>query len=625
MKRIASIQPTSLSWQPLLLNGLIALIGGVGLFLVSIVLANLFLSVTYSGRIYPKVRVGGVDVSGLSLEQARQKIEQNLLYSQKGRIILQDNERVWAFAPSEVGFFLDAQQSALVAYRLGREGDLWTRLFTPLQIWLRGASLSPRMTYDERKALAVLQAIAAEINVPTVEASLQIRDLEVQALPGRVGRSLDYESSLTSLRNQLLTLTDGIVRLSVKEQPPEILDLSSQAETVRAILRSALVLQVPAMGEEETREWRFEPAELVRMLKIERLQTSSGATVRIGFQEELLQAQLEKIAKETNRSPENARFIFNDETRQLEVIQTAIIGRTLNIPKSLQTIEQKLLQGEHRIELVMDTKPPQIGDTVTAEQLGIRELVSSYTSYFYGSSAERIQNIQTAAARFHGVLVAPGETFSMAEKLGDVSLDNGYAEALIIYGDRTIKGVGGGVCQVSTTLFRTAFFGGYPIIERHSHAYRVSYYEQTRSGGIDTSLAGLDATVFVPVVDFKFKNDTPYWLLMETYVNAPARTLTWKFYSTSDGRVVEWQTSGLQFIVEPPEPLFQENPELAPNEIRQIDWAAEGADVTILRTVYKDGQIYFQDQFKTHYLPWRAVYEYGPGTAPEVLAAFLNN
>ena len=107
----------------------------------------------------------------------------------------------------------------------------------------------------------------------------------------------------------------------------------------------------------------------------------------------------------------------------------------------------------------------------------------------------------------------------MASAIGDITLDNGFAEALIIIGGQTIKGVGGGVCQVSTTLFRTAFFAGFPIVERYAHAYRVGYYEQRSNGSHDPSLAGLDATVYVPLVDFKFQNDTPYWLLMETYVN----------------------------------------------------------------------------------------------------------
>jgi len=245
--------------------------------------------------------------------------------------------------------------------------------------------------------------------------------------------------------------------------------------------------------------------------------------------------------------------------------------------------------------------------------LGIRELVSSQTSYFRGSNAERMTNIQIAAERFHGVFVPPGATFSMGEILGDVTLDNGFAEAWIIYGGRTIKGVGGGVCQVSTTLFRTAFMAGFPIVERHSHAYRVSYYEQTVSGR-DPLLAGLDATVYFPLVDFKFVNDTPYWLLMETYFNASAQSLTWKFYSTSDGGSVTFDSSGPRKIVSAPTPLFELNPELKKNEIKQVDWAADGADATIVRTVWKNGAVYFTDTFTTHYEPWQAVCQYGPET-----------
>ncbi len=126
----------------------------------------------------------------------------------------------------------------------------------------------------------------------------------------------------------------------------------------------------------------------------------------------------------------------------------------------------------------------------------------------------------------------------MAEALGDVSLENGYAEALIIYNGRSITGVGGGVCQVSTTLFRTALYGGYPIVERHEHAYRVFYYEQNATGH-DSDLAGEDATVYVPLVDLKFTNDRPTWLLMETYFRQNTQSLEWKFYSGEDGRIAE--------------------------------------------------------------------------------------
>ena len=127
--------------------------------------------------------------------------------------------------------------------------------------------------------------------------------------------------------------------------------------------------------------------------------------------------------------------------------------------------------------------------------------------------------------------------------------------------------------------------------------------------------------MYFPLVDFKFTNDTPYWLLMETFVNVPARTLTWKIYSTSDGRSVTWDTTGPQNVVPAPEPVYEENPDLKANEIKQVDYAAEGADVTVTRTVWRDGQLYFTDQFQTHYEPWAAVCQVGPGSdSPKKLA-----
>ena len=159
----------------------------------------------------------------------------------------------------------------------------------------------------------------------------------------------------------------------------------------------------------------------------------------------------------------------------------------------------KLRAGEHNMALAVDYSDPPVTDSMTGEQLGITELVQSTTSYFRGSSKSAHAEYRDGlGSKFHGLLVAPGETFSMAEAIGDISLDNGYAEALIIFGGRTIKGVGGGVCQVSTTLFRNGFFAGFPVVERYPHAYRVGYYEQNAQAATTPNLAGLDATVFVP-------------------------------------------------------------------------------------------------------------------------------
>jgi vancomycin resistance protein YoaR len=592
----------------------LAIVGGAALLLLFFLAIIVGFDSVYAGQIYPGISVAGLDLSRMAPDEAATRLAEHIRYAESGKIVFRDGEKVWIARPADVGLFLDPENSAMAAYNRGRQGNPVYRVLSQFEAWYFGVDLPPQFVYDERIARSYLESIAALVNKPAMEASLSVNGVDVSVQPGQVGRTLDVAATLAPLEAQLRSLSDGILPLEIVESPPAILDVSEQAEIARKILSAPLTLHLPEAQEGDPGPWTFEPQNLAGMLTIQRVESPQGALYQVGLNAEGLRSFLKDQASGLARTASNARFIFNDETRQLEVIQPAVIGRALDVDATIETINRELAQGQHDIDLAVEFTPPAVADDATAEQLGITELVSEQTTFFYGSSAARLQNIETAASRFHGVLVAPGETFSMAQVMGDVSLDNGYAEALIIFGNRTIQGVGGGVCQVSTTLFRTVFFGGFPVVERYPHAYRVSYYELNAANQIDSSMAGLDATVFVPVVDFKFTNDTPNWLLMETYTNARGRSLTWKFYSTSDGRSVTWDTSGLRNIVEPPEPLYQENDELAKGETRQVDWAVEGADVDVVRTVSRDGQVLYQDEFRTHYLPWRAVIEYGPGT-----------
>ena len=360
--------------------------------------------------------------------------------------------------------------------------------------------------------------------------------------------------------------------------------------------------------------WTYDIPVLANMLAVSVAENNGAAELRVGLEPASLRKSLTDLKVLVDRTPQNARFVFNDSTGQIEPISVSAIGRSMDVEASITAVNEALLRGEHTVTLAVSEEQPSVADTATGAELGVTQLVGAQTTYFYGSSEARIQNITAAAEKYHGLLVAPGETFSMGSVLGDVSLENGFAEALIIYGGRTIKGVGGGVCQVSTTLFRTVFMAGFPVVERYSHAYRVSYYEMDAGGSVDTQFAGMDATVYFPLVDFKFQNDTPYWILMETYVNVGARTITWKLYSTSDGRSVTWETTGPTNKVDPPEPVFEENSDLDEGEIKQVDYAAEGADVVVTRTVWRGGLVYFTDEFQTHYQPWSAVCQFGPGT-----------
>jgi vancomycin resistance protein YoaR len=622
MKTNTAIQQVVPTQAPALLKVLVSLAGGMLVFLLLLSLAGFGYEAYFSERIFPGVSVSGIDLSGMEPVEAAVKLAQNINYPENGQIVFEDTSqtadiRVWQVRPHELGLSFDLEETISQAYSLGRNGNPIRRSIEQVTAWYGGRDLPPVMNYDEYVARAYLSGMGAQIDRPMVEASLEIQGVDVIARDGQVGRQLDLAQTMIPLERHLTSMTDGLLPLVIAEIHPVIMNVSEAAEEVRRIIREPLVISVPEAGEGDPGPWTLEREQLVEMVAIERVASGIDGEQQV-FLVRLdvgkLRPILEEAAGKLARTPVNARFIFNDDTHQLDLMEPAVIGRALNIEATLKSIESELFLGNHQLPLVLDTTNPQVTSDASAEQLGIRELVSQHTSYFYGSSGPRIQNIQIAAARFHGILVAPGETFSMAEVMGDVSLDNGYAEALIIFGDRTIEGVGGGVCQVSTTLFRTAFLGGYPIVERHPHAYRVGYYEQTASGNINPNFAGLDATVYVPVVDFKFVNDTPHWLLMETYVNAKARKITWNFYSTSDGRKVEWDTTGLRNVVEPPAPKYIENKKLGKGEIRQVDWAVEGADVTVTRVVYRGGEVYLKDAFTTHYQPWRAIYEFGPGT-----------
>ena len=574
--------------------------------------------VVYAERIYPGVYVQNMDLSGLTQEEARDRLEDALAYTYQGNLTFTYGEKSWQAHPIDLGYLIDPAFSAQQAYDYGRKGWLPGNLVEISQAWFTGVQLPPVAFYDERISQRFVQSMAEEINQPVLEASLALEDAEVVVRRGQVGRELEIDGTLALIDIAFSQMQDLEVELPVVETEPIILDVAPQAELAREILSEALVLTAPVV-DGETGSWTIPSADLAAMLTVSPVENGDGETTdyEVGLNDTLFDVYLRSLAPDLEVNPVNARFIFNDDTRQLEVIQPAVIGRSLDIPASIAAIDTELKAGGHRVGLLFTSRQPEVTDSATAEELGITELVQQETSYFYGSDPARVQNIQKASSEFHGLLIPPGATFSMADTLGNISLENGYAEALIIYGGQTIQGVGGGVCQVSTTLFRTTFFAGFPIVERHAHAYRVGYYEMRPDGSKDPNLAGLDATVFVPIVDFKFTNDTDHWLLMETYMGS--YNLTWKFYSTNDGRTVSWQTTGPTNIIPAPDPLYRENPELEKGEIKKVDYAADGAEISITRTVYKNDSVHFSDSFYTKFRPWQAIFEYGPGTEiPEI-------
>ena len=591
----------------------IAFILGVGLLLAILILSAVILKYErdYADKIHPGVTVAGVDLSGLTLGQAVVNLNANLTYGRLGQLHFSNGQDNWVYTPDDLGFSYDPVEVANAAFDIGRSKGTMVNLGEQLKARNQGIDITPSIVYNQAKAYNVIQGLAAQTNIPLVEPNISLDSTTVNVITGQAGRTVDVQATLRNIEPFLLLQQSGNVPMVIKEQTPLSVNVEDTAQLAETILSQAFTVN-PADDTAGQGPWTIEPEALASLLTIEQKSIEGNRTYALTLNRPALVAYISSIAPALQNDPVNARMMFNDDTRQLELIANAVAGGSVDIEKSVDSILEKLQNGEHQASLVMQMVEPAVKDTSTAAELGITELVAETTSYYYGSAAARIQNIRAAAANFHGVMVGPGEVFSMAEYLTDISLDNGYAEAPIIVGDQTVDGIGGGICQVSTTVFRNAFYGGFPIVERHPHAYRVGYYEQQSNGWVDNSLAGLDATVYVPLVDFKFRNDTPYWLLMETY---PTDTsLTWKFYSTSDGREVDWWTTGITDVVTPPDPIYREDPDLPSGTIKQVDWPVNGATVEVYRTVTVNGTVTLQDTIRTNYVAWPAGYTYGPGT-----------
>lgn len=238
-----------------------------------------------------------------------------------------------------------------------------------------------------------------------------------------------------------------------------------------------------------------------------------------------------------------------------------------------------------------------------ANNFGIEELIALGKSDYTHSIPGRIHNVILAASKFNGVLIPRGETFSFNSTVGDISGLTGYQQAYIIKNGKTVLGDGGGVCQVSTTLFRAAINAGLPIIERTAHAYRVGYYE-------NDSKPGFDATVFSPSVDLKIKNDTPAHILIQTEVDENNNLLFFRFYGKKDTRKVEISPVTIYDQSPAPDPLYQDDPTLKKGVVKQVDFAASGAKTFFSYRIVNGSKI-TETKFFSIYRPWQAVYLVG--------------
>lgn len=551
----------------------------------------------WSEHILPGVRVGVVNVGGLDRAAAQLRLKAaGLDPAAEASVTADDRTTVL----SDAAIHLDIAATMDGAFAVGRAGSRPAQLAALLRSRFGGVLVTPIVRLDRDRLARELADFAHGFDRPALDARLALEPTGVTATDAVDGRTLDVAAAAAQLADLAVAGAWPITAaLPVRVEHPVVTDLAPALERARVL--AAAPVDVTSGPD----RWTITPESLVSAMTV----VTKGGSVHLAMDEDRWAAVLAPVTEAVSQTARAPRFRFDPETRRLAVTVPAADGVRMNIPRTADRVLALKANGTREVEVAVDRSPPPITNTVDAEALGIRELVAENTSYYVGSAAGRVTNVRIAASKFDGIVIPADSVFSFDEYLGDVSAEEGYQKTLIILDGATADGIGGGVCQVSTTLFRAAFWAGLPVVERWAHGYRVGYYEQ-HSG------PGLDATVYSPVVDLKFRNDTGHALLIEAVPNPRAMTLTFRLYGTKPDREIAMEGPFTTNVTPPPAPRVEVDPKLPPGASESKELARNGASVLVRRIVRTPGQADRVDAFSSRYSPTGALTLIGPPAAP---------
>jgi vancomycin resistance protein YoaR len=543
---------------------------------------------TVRDAVLPGVSVAGVDLGGLSREDAQARLHAELAPRLARPVRVSVGNQVLVVRPARA-WTLDAAATAERAYQAGR-GSVPSRL---------GALVAPfAFTHEAAPVLDVhpgeRQAIADrlfELTHRPVNARLRMDGKTVVVRAGRAGTTVAVDPLLASVEAAALA---GSRRLTatVEAVPPAI--TTEEAEAVAAEARTLLSAPVRIQFRHK-RVGSLSPAELAALVRFE----PAGGTYEVDLDRDGLRSALLPMVEAKLRAPVDADFrIVGTKVR----VVPSKPGTTLDVRKARRAILAGGLGPGERTAAVGLTALAADLTTKEAKALGIREEVSSFTTDMGASSANRIWNVHLLGDYLDGTIVEAGQTFSYNEEIGPRTVERGFREGQMIWGGVLIPSIGGGVCQTATTIFNAAFEAGLPILARSNHAFYISHYPM-----------GRDATVSWGGPELVFRNDLKHAILIKvSYTDA---TFTVTFYGTRQGRRVESTTSEPTNYTQP-ELQYAVDPGAPPNSVTRTAAGGPGFDVTVYRKVFQRGKLIREDSFFTRYKPENPTAIYGPGRTP---------
>ena len=559
-----------------------------------LLLGVLLLGFAYSGsadKVADGVTVSGQDVSGLSAAEAQSKLaaRAHTLYTEQ--VVFTGAGRRWSIAPAQLA--VEADWNAAAAEALDRaDGPIPIRGFERLKLRFFGSDVEPPATADQGALDRQLQVIAKQVEVEGREAAIVLRNGRPVVKPGEPSRSLETEAAANTMVSALAALErPGPVALPIKVTPPEVGRdaLAAVAQQVRTALSGPVIFAYKDVHLTVT------PEQIASFLALPR-----NGERELGIGGPDAKEYFDNLSRAVARAPREVDFTV-DDAGKAHMIRSRD-GRKLDVEASEKALLAAALRTVNRTaQLVVVPAEPKLS-TERAKALGITGLVGRYTT-FYGGDANRIHNVQLVAQLIDRHLIAPHSTFSFNKTTGERNAAQGFLEAPVIINGELKTGLGGGVCQVSTTVFNAAFDAGLPITSRTNHALYIDHYP-----------LGRDATVNYPDTDLTFQNDSDHWILLRTIVGSSS--LTVRLFGTPLHRRVETQTSPLK-VTGPPPVERKPDSHLYVGQKAVAEYGQPSRSVSVRRLVYdaKD-KLLFDTTWYSNYLAEPKIVRYGTKPVP---------
>ena len=502
------LSPASLRAFGLGAAGVAALLG------LTIAVVLLTVRATHAERIFPDVTVADVPVGGMPIHQAAVALADRAEAIESSPITFIHEDQSWTATLRDVGVSIDENEALARAVAYGREDSAFRRLRSVAALARSGERLAMPISLDYQKLDRWFDEIDRGLGTPPRNASVEIQGTNVVIVPEVDGVAVDRDQARAEVESQLLNLTPIETKLPVATKIATV--RAADLEPARDLLLRAM--SNPVQVSNAGGLWTLPTTDLAQFLRQDVVLEKSGApAIQLGLDREKLAAWLEeRLGAAIETEPVDAEVGWNGE--RLISVEPSVDGARLDAAKLAERVEGSFFGSGGTVEAPVTHVKPMI-DSANLDKLGITTLLGSGQSNYSGSSDGRATNVAVGASLLNGTLIPPQSEFSFNGSIGWIDEEKGFVEAQVIDGEKIGKDIGGGICQVSTTVFRAAYLSGLPITEWWPHRFRIGFYEY------DGWKPGLDASILQPTedpatwADFKFENPSSHWMLIESWTD----------------------------------------------------------------------------------------------------------